>query len=145
MVMFSFLLEKFLRLGCDHPVVGKIFGRCSNFDFNLLTLRIGPFGVDERKFSFFVPSKVGPGCCPGMPESQKAPYLQNRPGDFLAFFRVSSPRWCLSKSIGLLSRKTPVFFIRIFSSFLDTKVLIKIFWGFSREKGLSHDSSFMLT
>ena len=58
---------KFLRLGCDNPVIGKIFERCLNFDFNLLTLRIGPFGVDQKNFHFFVPSMVRPGCCRGTP------------------------------------------------------------------------------
>ena len=32
-----------------------IWERCSKFDFNMLTLRIGPFGVDEKKISFLVP------------------------------------------------------------------------------------------
>ena len=52
MVMFSLFLEKFLRLGCDHPVVDNTFERCSNIDFNQLTLRIGSFGVDQKNIHF---------------------------------------------------------------------------------------------
>ena len=33
----------------------RILERSPKFDFNLLTLRIGPFEVDEKKFSFLVP------------------------------------------------------------------------------------------
>ena len=112
---------------CDHLVVGDISERCSNFDLNLSTSRIEPFWVDQNLFSFLVPLTVGPSHCPGMPESHKAPYLKNHPADFLAFFSVSSPRCCLANSEGLLSRKTLVFYKIFFSSFSDTKMLIKNF------------------
>ena len=49
------------------PRVHKFIKRCLKVDSNQLTLRIGPFGVDQKNFRFFVPSMVGPGCCPGMP------------------------------------------------------------------------------
>ena len=42
----------------DPPVVGRFCKRCSNFDFNQLTLRIEPFGEFRKKFSF------SPRACP---------------------------------------------------------------------------------
>ena len=61
---FHIFLENFPRLGCEHPVVGEIFERCSNINFNLLTLRIGSFGVDQKKNYILFPSTVGPGSLP---------------------------------------------------------------------------------
>ena len=40
-------------MGSGHPVVGKIFKMFEFQGFNMLTLRIGPFWVDEKKFSFY--------------------------------------------------------------------------------------------
>ena len=39
--------EKFLSLGQRHPVMGKIFKMFEFFGFDLITFRIGPFGVDD--------------------------------------------------------------------------------------------------
>ena len=51
-LIFSFFVEKFLRLGLWHPVVGKSCKKCSDFDSNQLTLRIEPFGDFEKKIEF---------------------------------------------------------------------------------------------
>ena len=45
--------EKFPRLGCRHPVLGKIVEIFEFQGFNMLTLWIGPFWVDDFFFSFF--------------------------------------------------------------------------------------------
>ena len=50
--LFSFFTEYFW-LGLLTPcVVGKCCKRCSNFDFNKLTLRIESFGEFQKKFFF---------------------------------------------------------------------------------------------
>ena len=90
MVMFSFFLEKFLRLGCDQPVVDKIFERCSNIDSNLLTLRIGSFGVDQKKFSFLSRRRSAPGVAqvlPGHAQITKGAISREPRCRFLSFFQ----------------------------------------------------------
>ena len=56
--MFSFLVEKFLRLGLWPPVVGKFRKKWSDFNFNQLTLRIEPFGDFENFFFEFGDKKL---------------------------------------------------------------------------------------
>ena len=51
----------FLSLGQRHPVLGKNFKMFEFFGFDPITLRIGPFGVDDEKFSFCK------NFCPGLP------------------------------------------------------------------------------
>ena len=61
----KFLVKKFLSMGFNHPVLGKILKISSKYYFNQLTLRIGPFWVDEgfwKKFDFFSPGHARP--CP---------------------------------------------------------------------------------
>ena len=57
-----FFFKKWLSLGCRHPVKGKIFKILEFGGLNMITLRIGPFWVDE-KFS----KKIDFLACPAMP------------------------------------------------------------------------------
>ena len=58
---WAFIMKKWLSLGCRHPVEGRIFKILEFGGLNMLTLRIGPFWVDEEKnfLTFF--------SCLGMP------------------------------------------------------------------------------
>ena len=46
----NFFFKKWPRLGCRHPVKGKIFKILEFGGLNMITLQIGPFWVDEEKF-----------------------------------------------------------------------------------------------
>ena len=46
-------LERFMSLGCTHPVLSK-FSKILGFQaFKMLTLGMEPFWVDEKKFSLY--------------------------------------------------------------------------------------------
>ena len=63
-------------LGCRHPVEGRIFKILEFGDLNMLTLRIGPFWVDEeKKFShfFFLPGHARP--CPCLYRAYTEPFI----------------------------------------------------------------------
>ena len=49
---WTFFFKKWLSLGCRHPVKGKIFKILEFGGLNMSTLRIGPFWIDEKKFTF---------------------------------------------------------------------------------------------
>ena len=53
-----FWSKNFLRLEPGWPHNGKIFWRSSNFTFNMLTLRIGPFRNFDQKIFFFEKCKI---------------------------------------------------------------------------------------
>ena len=85
-----FFVKKWPSLGWRHPVEGRIFKMLEFGDLNMLTLRIGPFWVDEEKFFrhfFFLPGHarpcpclcrayIEPFTCTGLAEKSK--YIQNK-------------------------------------------------------------------
>ena len=70
---------------------------------NIIICNIKSLVPNLRKWSL-------PKCCPGMPKSYKAQYLENRSNDFHDFFSVSSYYYCLSKSKDRSSKKIRDFF-----------------------------------
>ena len=107
--------RKISKTGPGTPVVGKFCKRCSDSVFNHLTLWIEPFGEFRKKNHFC------PGACPGMPNTFKAWYLENRSTDFAHFCRGYSAQWYLSeyavsKVAGTpISRKKPKYGQNLFS------------------------------
>ena len=61
-----FFFKKWRSLGCRHLVKGKIFKILEFGGLNMITLRIGPFWIDEKKISifdfFFVKKWLSLGC-----------------------------------------------------------------------------------
>ena len=69
----SNVVKNFLSVEPGWPHNGAGTKISSNFDFNMLTLRIGPFGNFFKKFVFFGRA------CPGMPSHQKYIWPQISP------------------------------------------------------------------
>ena len=65
MVMFLFLLEKFLRLGPGQPCSKENFGKVLKYRFKPVNFANWIIWSRSKKNFIFVPSTVGPGCCPG--------------------------------------------------------------------------------
>ena len=61
------MTRKFQRLGCDAPGVHKIIKRCLKVDSDQLTLRIEPFGVDQKIFHFLSRPWSAPGVARACP------------------------------------------------------------------------------
>ena len=119
-----FCVKKWLSLGCRHPVEGRIFKILEFGGLNMLTLRIGPFWVDEgfwKNFEIFSPGHAW--ACPAMP----------------------MPIYSLYRAFYLLSRKDEINSKQVNSHF---KVIRRLFrasfneWQPSEAKGWSKNAFF---
>ena len=73
---WAFIIKKWLSLGCRHPVEGRIFKTLEFGGLNMLTLRIGPFWVDEgfwKNFEIFSPGHARP--CPCLYTAYIQPFI----------------------------------------------------------------------
>ena len=50
---WTFFFKKWLSVGCRHPIEGKFFKMLEFGGLIMLTLRIGPFWVNEKEISIF--------------------------------------------------------------------------------------------